>query len=338
MLNIQQKVTVVEGCRANNIPQSVLTSTQPLVLKDFAADWPLVIAGKQSPQAAADYIRGFYSAIPVNACFAEPSIDGRIFYNSNMDGFNFTGSKVDLNLALDKLLEHLTDNNPPAMYVGSTEINQWFPGFSQQNPIALDGLNPLASIWIGNQTRIAAHYDFPNNIACAAVGRRRFTLFPPEQIKNLYVGPIGFAPGGQEISLVDFNNPDYQRYPKFKVAAAAAQVAELDAGDALFLPSMWWHHVEALDSFNVLVSHWWRDSPAFMGRPNNALSLAILSLRSLPSEQRQAWKHIFDHYIFDHQPEDLDHIPDAARAILNQPLDELSARRLRAEIIDKLKR
>lgn len=338
MLDIQQKVTVIDGYHADDFPPSMLNSTQPLVLKNFAAKWPLVIAGQQSAREAADYIRGFYSSIPVNACIADPSANGRIFYNKTMDGFNYHASKVDLNVALDKLLQHLQDPDAPGMYVGSTEINRWLPGLAECNTTALPDLNPLTSIWIGNQTRIAAHYDFPNNIAVSAVGRRRFTLFPPEQIKNLYVGPIEFAPGGQAISLVDFEQPDYQQYPKFKHAVAAAQVAELDAGDALFIPSMWWHHVQALDAFNVLVSHWWRDSPAFMGRPNNALSLAILSLRNLPPEQRQAWKHLFDHYIFDHQPEDLDHIPTNAQSMLNQPLDELTARQLRADIINKLKR
>ncbi|MFT4930062.1 MAG: hypothetical protein ACI8WB_006198 [Phenylobacterium sp.] len=339
MLNISHKVAVVEGCHAGHIPASVLNSTVPLLLKDFGADWPVVIAGKQSAQAAADYIQSFYQGRPVNACFGDPENQGRVFYNQAMDGFNYTGSQVDLALVLDKLLSHQDDEHPPTMYVGSTEINQWLPGFGAENSAScLTDYKPLTSIWIGNKTSIAAHYDFPNNIACSVVGRRRFTLFPPEQISNLYVGPIEFAPGGQEISLVDFNQPDYDQYPKFKTAVEAAQVAELEPGDALFLPSMWWHHVQGLDAFNVLVSHWWRDSPAFMGRPNNALSLAILSLRSLPPEQRQAWKHIFNHYIFDHQAEDLDHIPPSARSILNHPLDEDSARHLRADLINKLKR
>jgi hypothetical protein len=138
--------------------------------------------------------------------------------------------------------------------------------------------------------------------------------------------------------LVDLNNPDFDKFPKFEQALAAAQVAELSAGDALFLPSMWWHHVQGVEAFNVLITHWWRDTPAFMGRPNNALLLAILSLRNLPVEQRQAWKSIFEHYIFDHKEGDLDHIPENVRGMLSQPLDELSARKIRAELLNQLKR
>ena len=90
--------------------------------------------------------------------------------------------------------------------MASTSIEKWLPGFSQDNDIILDREDVLGSIWIGNRCRIAAHFDLPSNIACCAVGRRTFTLFPPDQIANLYPGPIDFAPGGQPISTVDLKN------------------------------------------------------------------------------------------------------------------------------------
>ena len=115
-------------------------------------------------------------------------------------------------------------------------------------------------------------------------------------------------------------------------------VAELEPGDALLLPGMWWHHVEALSDLNVLITHWWRNSPNFMGRPNNALELAILSMRSLPRAQRDAWKAIFDYYVFAHDEHSLEHIPEDVRDMLKLPLDEATARRLRADLLNKLKR
>jgi len=338
MLTINKQVKQISDCSPEDIPAFVLNSTEPLILKDFAKSWPLVVEGKKSPEHAANYLRSIYSGTPVNACYGEPEINGRVFYNQEMTGFNYRAAKVDLNLVLDKLLENIENTKPPTMYVGSTEVNKWLPSFSEHHSLSLDEYKPLTSIWIGNQSKISAHYDFPNNIACCAVGSRRFTLFPPDQIKNLYVGPMELAPGGQDISLVDFDNPDYEKFPKFKNALASAQVAELSAGDALFLPSMWWHHVEGLTAFNVLITHWWRNSPAFMGRPNNALLLAILSLRNLPLAQRKAWQSIFDHYIFDHQDGDLDHLPEEIQGMLKLPLDELSARKIRAELLNQLKR
>jgi hypothetical protein len=337
VITINKKVKEIHNCQPGDIPEFVLSSSQPLILKGFADQWPVVVAGKESPHKAADYLREFYSDIPINVYYGEPESKGRVFYNEEMTGFNFVSSKANLNQVLDKLLAHTEDPNPPTMYIGSTEINKWFPGYNKQNNASIDHLNPLTTIWVGNRTKIAAHYDFPNNLACCVVGKRKFTLFPPEQLSNLYVGPMEFSPGGQDISLVDFDKPDLVKYPRFEQAVAAAQVAELESGDALFMPSMWWHHVESLDAFNVLVTHWWRDSPGFLGRPNNALMLAMLSLRDLPLAQRQAWKAHFDYYVFDHDDENFEHIAEVAKGVLSKPHDELAARKLRAELLNKLK-
>ena len=338
MLTNTSQVEENNNITVDAIPDWVFSLEKPLVMRNFASQWPLVQAAKASADLACDLLRSFYKGVPVNTCYGAPENNGRVFYNEQVNGFNYQASKADLNLVLDKLLAHRNDPKPPTMYVGSTEVNSFLPGFKEQHQTSIDNYNPLTSIWIGNQSKIAAHYDFPLNLAVCVVGKRRFTLFPPEQIDNLYVGPMEFAPGGQDISMVDFDNPDLQRFPKFKQAMANAQVVELNPGDALFMPSMWWHHVEGLDPINMLVTHWWRDTPAFMGRPNNALLLAMLSLRNLPKSQRKAWQSIFNHYIFEHEEHDIDHIPDNAQGMLKMPIDELTARKIRAELLEKLKR
>jgi hypothetical protein len=108
-------------------------------------------------------------------------------------------------------------------------------------------------------------------------------------------------------------------------------------GDALFIPSMWWHHVEALSAFNVLVNYWWRQSPDYMDTPTNALMLAILTMRDLPLEQRRAWQEIFRHYIFEPDTANLAHLPENARYALS-PLDEDGARVLRGQLLRRINR
>ena len=115
-------------------------------------------------------------------------------------------------------------------------IDRWLPGFRDNNDIPIPFPDPLVSFWLGNQTSISAHYDFPDNMACVVSGERRFTLFPPEQVSNLYVGPVDQTPSGQAISMVDFRNPDLHKFPKFAQALEHAQIAEMKAGDALFIP------------------------------------------------------------------------------------------------------
>ena len=96
------------------------------------------------------------------------------------------------------------------------------------------------------------------------------------------MGPIDFTPAGQSISLVDFANPDYEAYPKFREALKAAQVVELEPGDAILIPSMWWHHVESLDDMNILINYWWRNTPAYMSTPVNVLQHGLWEFVNFP--------------------------------------------------------
>jgi len=333
-----QPVQQLEGIKGADLTDDILYSEQPIVLKGLASHWPITEAGKQGFNSACEYLMSTCSGEPVIASYGAPENNGRVFYNQDFSGFNYQAAKLPLAQVLQTLAKHLGDETPPTVYMGSTDARRWFPKLMEDNQFQIPNVNPLTSVWLGNQTRIAAHFDFPTNLACNVVGRRRFTLFPPEQIENLYPGPLEFAPGGQAISLVDFNEPDYVQFPKFKQALEQAMVAELEPGDALVVPSMWWHHVEGLDPFNVLITHWWRDTPHYMGKPDHALHAAILALRSLPKEQRQAWKAIFEHYIFNDELDTQDYIPEPARDILSYPLNENSARKIRADLLNKLKR
>ena len=251
--------------------------------------------------------------------------------------FNFEAGNVSLDDFLGRLFAHIDDAEPPAFYIGSTLVDSWFPGLRQENDLALGDRSPLVSLWIGNQIRVSAHFDFPENIACCVAGRRRFTLFPPEQLDNLYIGPWDRTPAGQAISLVDIRDPDFEKFPRFREALKTAREFVLEPGDALFVPSMWWHHVEGLDGLNMLVNYWWRSTPHYMGTPLNVLKHALLGLRGLRPEQREAWRHILDYYVFNPTDEATAHIPESSRGILG-PLDEKSARQLRAELLSLLNR
>ena len=214
-------------------------------------------------------------------------------------------------------------------------MDEWLPGFRADNDVAVPQDDALASFWLGSRTRISAHYDFPDNLACVVAGERRFTMFPPDQIDNLYVGPLEQTPSGQAISLVDFAAPDFERHERFAEAIRHARTAMLGPGDAMFIPSMWWHHIESLAAFNLLVNYWWCDSPAILGAPSDALLHAILALRDLPSRQREAWRSLFNHYVFDADDSVHEHIPVAGKGFL-APIDEATAKRLRAMLLNRL--
>lgn len=338
MLEIKTHVKEIRGIDPNNIPPEILSSDQPLVLKSVAANWPLVRAGMESSRSAIKYLRGFYEEKTVNAFIGSAENDGFYFYNKDISALNFRSERVRLDDVLIQLEKYLDEPKPPTFYVGSTTVDVCLPGMREQgNDIPLPFEDALISIWIGNKSRIACHYDAPDNLACSVVGKRRFTVFPPEQIANLYPGPVDFNPAGQQISLVDFANPDFEKFPRFREAMAAGQVANLEPGDALFIPSMWWHHVEGLGNFNVLVNYWWRTVPRFMGPAINVLKHAMLSIRDLPEKERAAWKALFDFYIFGDQSVPRENIPPAAQGVL-APMDDMQSRQLRAWLINRLNR
>lgn len=332
---VNNTVKTLSGIRPDAIPPEVLCASEPLVLKGFVESWPMVQAARAGSSDAIDYVRRFCRNREVLVFKGEPEIEGRFFYNDDMSGFNFGRLNSTFETMLNLFASLAGSDEEPSYYIGSTSVDLALPGFRAENDIALGADKPLVSIWMGNKTRIAAHFDNPSNIACVAAGRRRFTVFPPEQLNNLYVGPLDFTPAGQAISLVDFKQPDLQRFPRFEEALQHALVAELDPGDALYLPSLWWHHVEALETFNVLVNYWWRDKPTIPGTPMDVLIYALLNIRGLSAADKQSWKKVFDHYIFDEQPGAFDHIPDASLGILGD-LDATTTKQLRTILRRKL--
>jgi hypothetical protein len=333
-------VRVIEGCQPDDFPlQQLLLDAQPVLLKGLVKDWGLTKAGLRSTAAALDYLRSFYNGLTVNTFVGLPQIKGRYFYNEDLTGFNYEAQRVPMDKVLNEIQAHLQDAQPPSFYIGSTTIDACLPGLRNENDLPFDklGYDPLASIWIGNRSVIASHQDAPVNLACTVVGRRRFTLFPPDQIANLYPGSLELNPGGRAISMVDFANPDYARYPRFREALAVAQVAEMEPGDALFLPSLWWHQVEGLSEFNVLINYWWSISPGYLGDVMKALHHAIWTLRDRPESEKLAWKNIFDYYVFGPSQLAGEHLPEHARGQLG-PMDDAQARQIRAMLINHLNR
>jgi hypothetical protein len=262
-----------------------------------------------------------------------------VFYTDDFSAINCEVRRGTLDELLDALAAHLDDPHPPTWYMASAPIDSLLPGFRDVDDLdfAASGVDAPPRAWIGNRTIASAHYDAMNNIACCAVGRRRFTLFPPEQIANLYPGPLEPTPGGQAVSVVDFASPDFARHPRFRDALAAAQGALLEPGDAVFMPSLWWHHVEGLDAFNVLVNYWWSSAPAYVPAAMHALYHALWSIRDRPEREKRAWRAIFDYYVFGPAGHAGEHLPEAARDVLG-PLDETRARQLRAMLINRLNR
>jgi len=316
----------------------IVPQNQPAVLRGLVKDWPAVQAGLQSPRALCDYIRRLDGGRPVDTLLGAPSIRGRFFYGDDLSSLNFERKPGTISALLELLLAHLGDAKPPAIFIQAASVPECLPGFRAENALDLPDPAAIPRIWVGNAVTVTTHYDISDNIACVVGGRRRFTFFPPEQIRNLYVGPIHFTLAGQPVSMVNLDEPDLVRYPRFEQALAAAQVAELEPGDAVYIPYFWWHHVASLESFNVLINYWWDDADVKFGSPYDCLLHAFLTVRHLPAQQRAAWREVFDYFVFQSDADDsVAHLPPQSRGAL-APMTPALAAHIKAALLKRLNR
>lgn len=343
MSAIARRTRVIEGTDAASVPVAdLIADGRPAILRGIARGLPLVAAGLEGAESAIAWLKRFDGGRPVTAYIGDAAIGGRFGYTEDCTALNFARERGSLSGYLDQLLAGLGDPQAPAVYIGSTDIDLYLPGLREQAALSFGDPQmaehpPLVSIWIGNRTTARAHYDMSNNIAVTMVGRRRFTLFPPDQAANLYPGPLDLTPAGQVVSMVDFDAPDLGRHPRFAAALEAGEVAEMEPGDALIYPALWWHQVEALDPFNAMINYWWNTSPGFIDTPQTTLLHALLSLRDRPEHEKQGWKALFDYYVFGPADQPRAHLPEHAQGNLG-PMDEMRARRLRAQLLNSFNR
>lgn len=298
----------VKAQNNSGLESALLQANEPWVARGFADSWPSVKYSQTSDKDFLSYIDSCYRGAPITAIVAEAHHEGRYFYNEDLTDFNFYPLKTSLDKFITQLIALESQTNAPSVYVGSANIDPLLPALSDHKMLASALPNVTTSLWLGNRSRIAAHFDFPRNIACCVAGTRRFTLFPPEQVGNLYIGPWDITPAGQPISLVDLHSPDFSRFPKFRQALDTVITVDLEPGDALYIPSFWWHHVEGLSPINSLINFWWHETESKTASTMDLLKSNTAVIRALPPAQRKAVKAFYDHYVFS-DASDLEHIP-----------------------------
>ena len=316
-------IQTIDKVTAEQFRNEIVPAAEPVVFNGLVNEWPLVEAAAQSAEAAARHIMGFDNHKPVYTIVGEPQMAGRFFYSDDLQGVNFQRIEAAVTAILEQLLALRGNPNPHAVAIQAATVSEVLPGFVEQHrmPLLDDSIGP--TMWLGNKALVAPHYDVYENIACVGCGQRRFTLFPPEQVANLYPGPSLNAPGGVPISLVDLRNPDLEKFPAFAEAMQNARTATLSPGDAIFIPTPWWHAVESLNDVNVLINYWWGggDLPGVLS-PNNSLMHSMLTVAKLSPAQRESWRHLFDYFVFQNKGDPTAHLPEGLYDIITEMTDE----------------
>ncbi len=314
----------------------IAPACQPLVLRGLVQDWPAVRAAQDSPRALVGYLAGFDAGVPVEVYFGDPAIAGKYYYSEGLEGFNFERRMMGFAAAMAAILAAVDAPEAQSVYAGSVPCRECLPGFAPANLMPLLGTDTPPRIWLGTPSNVSSHYDTFDNLACVIAGRRRFTLYAPELISRLYIGPIDRTMAGPPVSLAASSAPDDARFPLFGEIRDQAWVCELGPGDALYLPKLWWHQVESLEPFNGLVNYWWDAFAVGPDAPYTSLLLAMILIAERPAGERQAWKAFFDHYVFRTQGHPLAHLPPEQHGLLG-PLKPDNYANIRARVMQLLR-
>lgn len=136
----------------------------------------------------------------------------------------------------------------------STDLRIFFFNLMKQMPVlAKDFKYPeigmkffkrLPVLFFGSKgSKVLAHYDMDlaDLLHIHFHGTKRVTLFSPEQTKFLYKIPFAV----HNLESIDMNDPDFEKFPALK--QVEGMQIEMKHGDALYMPSGYWHYIEYLD-------------------------------------------------------------------------------------------
>ena len=99
-------------------------------------------------------------------------------------------------------------------------------------------------LWFGPAATVTPlHHDACNILMAQIHGRKHFKLIAAMQWPLVYNKSSFF-------SEVNCEAPDYERWPLFK--QATVMDLTLEAGEVLFMPVGWWHHVRTLETSTML--------------------------------------------------------------------------------------
>ena len=99
----------------------------------------------------------------------------------------------------------------------------------------------LPVLFVGGEgAKVVMHYDMDlaNNFHFNFAGEKKVILYPPSQTKYLYKVPYSIV----SMEQIDMENPDFKQYPA--LLEAKGYEVTLKHGDALFIPSKWWHFIK----------------------------------------------------------------------------------------------
>lgn len=220
-----QDIPRVRGISEEKFLEEYFIPGRPVVFEDLSADWPA------AKKWNFDYFRKKAGEIVVPLYDGKPA-SGR----KNSHG---PAKKVKMKEYIDILKK------------GPTDLRMFFFNLLQNCPELLEDIKypqlgvkffrRLPVLFVGGAgSKVVMHYDMDlaNNFHFNFVGEKRVILYPPEETKFLYKVPHSIV----SMEIIDMDDPDLEKYPA--LAKAKGYEVRLKHGEAVFIPSRWWHFIK----------------------------------------------------------------------------------------------
>jgi lysine-specific demethylase 8 len=207
---------------------------------------PVVLTGKTDAWAARKgwtlaSLRERFGQLPVNAVINQP--EGVPYFHPDK------GHRQPMTLAT--FLDMLEAGPALPCYVDQLVLSS-LAGLEQE--LDLKALYPpedwptFTALWLGSaNTRSGMHFDGNDNLYTQLIGSKRIFMAHPDEAARLYPFLEDFCK-----SQVEPEAPDLQRYPEFR--KVILYQVDLQPGEVLFMPRVWWHHLRSLE-LSLSISH-----------------------------------------------------------------------------------
>ena len=276
-----------------------------------------------------------------------PEIGGRFFYDEATDRPELRG-RADRARRVPRHgpgQAHLDDAARRRFYIGSTDIDTYLPGLRAENDLGLDHAG------FGGEPPLVEHLDRQPHHGRGAlrhVEQHRLLRGRPAPLHAVSARPgrtisiparSSRRPAGRWSAWSTSRAPDLERYPALPRGAGGRPGGRARAGRrALLSRRCGGTRSRRSTPFNVhdqlLVEH--RRRPSWTRRRPRCCTRCSACATG-PEHEKQAWRALFDYYVFGPAERAGAHLPEQARGDL-APLDETKARRLRAELLNRLNR
>uniref|UniRef100_A0A4W3JJN3 Jumonji domain containing 7 n=1 Tax=Callorhinchus milii TaxID=7868 RepID=A0A4W3JJN3_CALMI len=154
---------------------------------------------------------------------------------------------------IQKQCSNLTDEFPQLL----PDLDSHIPWMSE----ALGKKPDAVNFWLGEAAAVTSlHKDHYENLYCVISGEKHFLLLPPTDrpfIPYDTVDKLQLLCTSRQVPWIPLDplDPDLSRYPEYSCARPVQ--CTVRAGEMLYLPSLWFHHVQ--QSHSCIAVNFWYD-------------------------------------------------------------------------------